>query len=77
MKVFTKIMKVIATLAAIAGVIYILATYGDKIVAWAKSLMAKLDCCCFGCDCDCDCDCDCCEDEAVEVIEADDKDFEG
>ena len=78
MKVFTKILKVFAVLAAIAGVIYVVATYGDKIVAWAKSLLAKFDCCCCGCDCDCDCDCDsdcdCCEDEVAEV---NDKDFEG
>lgn len=36
------IMKLVSALAAVAGAIYIIATYGDKIVAWAKGIM---DCC--------------------------------
>ncbi len=46
MKKFGTILKILAALAAIAGAIYILATYGDKIVAWAKQLLAKVNCCC-------------------------------
>ena len=65
MKTVTIIIKVIAALAAIAGVVYVVATYGDKIVAWAKKL---LGCCCDCCDCDCDCDCDC--ENVVEEAEA-------
>ena len=30
------ILKILAVLAAIAGIVYVIATYGDKIVAWAK-----------------------------------------
>lgn len=33
------VLKVLAALAAVAGVIYIIATFGDKIVAWAKKLL--------------------------------------
>ena len=36
MKVFGNILKVLVALAAIAGLVYVVATYGDKIVAWAK-----------------------------------------
>ena len=43
MKVFAKVMSILAIVAAIAGVIYIIATYGDKIVAWAKSLLEKFN----------------------------------
>lgn len=60
MKVFSTIMKIVVALAAIAGAVYVAATYGDKIVAWAKKLLGKCECCCgCGCDCDCDCECDC------------------
>lgn len=45
MKTFNLIVKILTALAAIAGVIYLIATYGDKIVAWAKEMMAKCPCC--------------------------------
>ncbi len=38
MKTFFKIMT---ALAAIIGAAYVIATYGDQIVAWAKKLLAK------------------------------------
>ena len=44
MKVFTNILKILAAIAAIAGAIYVVATYGDKIVAWAKKVWASLPC---------------------------------
>ena len=78
MNAFKTIMKILTALAAIAGVIYIIATYGDKIVAWAKKLLescpckCKCDCECAckcegGCDCECDCDCTCeCEEAPAE-----------
>ena len=44
MKIFTNILKVLTALAAIAGAIYVVATYGDKIVAWAKKVWASLPC---------------------------------
>ena len=80
MKAFTIIMKILAAAAAIVGAVYVAATYGDKIVAWAKKLLGCCSCCdecncpceddCDNCPCDGDCDtceCDCCEEE-VEVL---------
>lgn len=71
MKAFNVILKIVAALAAIAGIVYIAATYGDKIVAWCKKMLGKLDCLCGGsCDCgecSCQCEADCeecpCEDD--------------
>ena len=64
MKTFKVIAKIVVALAAIAGIVYVVATYGDRIVAWARKLLNR-DCCC-DCCCDCDCEeCDCeddCED---------------
>lgn len=37
--------KVLAALAAVAGVVFVVATYGDKIVAFAKKLLGKCPCC--------------------------------
>ena len=87
MKVFGIIVKIVLAMAAVAGIVYLAATYGDRVVAWAKGLL-KGKCCCGGnCDCDCDCEegeCTCdCEDEevTVEVVEAEpvaaEGDFEG
>ena len=62
MKVVATIAKVLTALAAIAGFVYIIATYGDKIVAWAKGLMSKFTWCeCDGCECNCNGECDGCE----------------
>ena len=78
MKVFSVVIKILVALAAVAGAVYIAATYGDKIVAWAKKLLNSCKCCC-ACECECDCDCDdvececcCCEaaEETEEVAEA-------
>ena len=44
MKAFTNILKILTALAAIAGAIYVVATYGDEIVAWAKKIWASLPC---------------------------------
>lgn len=40
------VVKILTALAAVIGAAYVIATYGDKIVAWAKELMAKLPCQC-------------------------------
>ena len=75
MNCFKTVIKILTALAAIAGVIYIIATYGDKIVAWAKKLLncscccGDEECCCEGeccCDEDCCCEgeCECCCEEA-------------
>ena len=84
MKVVSVILKIVGALAAIAGIIYVIATYGEKIVAWAKGLLGKFSkCTCEECTCPCDDDCDdckcegdcdnctCCEEveEVEEVVE--------
>ena len=46
MKFVSAIFKILAALAFVAGIIYLLATYGDKIVAWCKKLLACEGCCC-------------------------------
>ena len=58
MKTANVIIKIVAALAAVAGVVFVIATFGDKIVAWAKKLMG-----CCPCDGECEC---CCEDECFE-----------
>lgn len=42
MKALNTILKIAAALAALAGTLYVVATYGDKIVAWAKKLWAQM-----------------------------------
>ena len=42
MKVFNKIVKVFLALAAVAGIIYTIAAYGERIVAWARNLLETL-----------------------------------
>ena len=50
MKILSAIAKIVATLAFIAGVVCLVATYGDKIVAWAKRMLNKINsCCCCSC----------------------------
>lgn len=39
MKKFNTFIKILSALAAAVGAVYIVATYGDRIVAWAKQLM--------------------------------------
>ncbi len=41
---FNTIVKLFTALAAAVGAVYIVATYGDKIVEWAKGIMNG--CCC-------------------------------
>lgn len=38
------VLKVLTALAAVAGVVYVIATYGDKIVNWCKDLLASFAC---------------------------------
>ena len=45
MKAFTIVMKILAAAAAVVGAVYVAATYGDKIVAWAKKMLPKCPCC--------------------------------
>lgn len=46
MKTTKFIANVLVTLAAIAGAVYVIATYGEQIAAWCKKLLANLPCCC-------------------------------
>ena len=45
MKAFSIIMKILAAAAAVVGAVYVAATYGDKIVAWAKKLLPACPAC--------------------------------
>ena len=54
MKTVNTIVKILSALAAVAGVVYIIATYGEQITAWAKKTLASLP------------KCPCCKDDAVE-----------
>ena len=60
MKTANIIIKIFAALVAVAGVVFVIAKFGDKIVAWAKKLV--------GC-CPCDGDCECCDEECFEEAE--------
>ena len=62
------VLKLLTALAAIAGTVYVIATYGDKIVAWAKKILAACPCCNDTCECECEGECKCdgeckCEEE--------------
>ena len=68
MKNVALIAKIMTAVAAVVGVAYLVATYGDQIVAWAKKLLATCPCKCDAEDCaNCACDLEC----PVEVLEAD------
>ena len=54
MKVAKLIAKIVVALAAIAGAVYVIATYGNQIVAWCKKVLASLPCCDGECEC-CEC----------------------
>ena len=45
MKAFNMIVKVLAALAAVAGAVYIIATYGEQIVDWCKKTLEALPKC--------------------------------
>ena len=44
MKIFANVVKVLTALAAVAGAVYVIATYGEQIVAWAKKTLAAFPC---------------------------------
>ena len=45
MKTVNTIVKILSALAAVAGAVYIIATYGEQITAWAKKTLASLPKC--------------------------------
>ena len=49
--------KILTALAAVAGAVYVIATYGDQIVAWAKKVLSSLP------------KCPSCEEAAEEAVE--------
>ena len=51
------LVKILTALATVAGAVYIVATYGEQIVAWAKKLWNAMP------------KCPCCEEAAPEVVE--------
>jgi len=55
MKPVNTIIKILTALAAVAGAVYIIATYGEQIVAWAKKLWNAMP------------QCPACDDDEVEV----------
>ena len=55
MKTVNTIVKILSALAAVAGAVYIIATYGEQITAWAKKALASLP------------KCPCCKEDAPEV----------
>jgi len=57
MKALNTIVKILTALAAVAGFVYIIATYGEQIVAWCKKTLASLP------------KCSCCEEAEPEVVE--------
>ena len=69
MKNFALIAKILTAVAALVGIAYIIATYGEQIIAWAKKLLNACPCKCTADDCaNCECDLDC---PAAEEIFAD------
>lgn len=69
MKVVNVIVKVVVAMAAVAGVVYVVATYGDKIVAWAKKTLGACKCRCGDDECCCEETC-CCEEAVCEEAPA-------
>ena len=73
MKIAATIGKILAAVAAVAGAVYLIATYGDAIVAWAKKFLGCTCCCDEECCCEegeCCCGEECCCEEAAPVEEA-------
>lgn len=70
MKAFKTVAKILVALAAVAGAVYVVATYGDKIVAWCKDMLKRIPCCKCTCEGECTCVCEqeeaCAEEAAVE-----------
>ena len=64
MKIAATIGKILAAVAAVAGAVYLIATYGDAIVAWAKKFLGCT--CCCGEECCCEGEECCCEEAPAE-----------
>ncbi len=42
MKVFTTLLKILAAMAAVAAMVYVIVVHGETIIAWLKKQLAKL-----------------------------------
>ena len=70
MKNAALIAKIVTALAAVVGFAYIIATYGEQIIEWARKLLNTCPCKCTAEDCaDCECELDCPADEVTEADE--------
>lgn len=80
MKTFKIILKILVALAAIAGVVYVIATYGEKIAQWCKDMLNRLSSK-FGCKeedfCDAPSEENAVEEAASDAVVAEEADFEG
>ena len=77
MKNFALIAKIVTAIAAVVGFAYIIATYGEQIIEWAKKLLKSCPCKCTGDDCaDCECELVCPADEETEEEEPEAEDEE-
>ena len=79
MKNFALIAKIVTAIAAIVGFAYIIATYGEQIIAWAKKLLNSCPCHCTAEDCaNCECELDCpiAEETEEDEFESDEEDEE-
>jgi hypothetical protein len=73
MNAFSVIMKILAAAAVIAGIVFAVVVYGDKIMAFAKKLLSRIGC--YG-ECDDSDFVDDCDLEDEDFV-AGDQDFEG
>lgn len=69
MKAFTFIVKILTALSAVVGGIYILATYGEQIVAWCKKAVDSAP----ETLCKCKCDAAPVEEASVEEVTAEEE----
>ena len=77
MKNFALIAKIVTAIAAVVGFAYIIATYGEQIIEWAKKLLKACPCKCTCDDCaDCECELVCPADEESEEEEVEAEDEE-
>ena len=69
MKNAALIAKIVTAVAAIVGAAYLIATYGEQVVAWAKKLLSTCPCKCDAEDCaNCECELDCpVDDDEIDI----------
>lgn len=74
MNAFSVVMKILAAAAVIAGIVFVVIMYGDKIMSFVKKLLGRIGC--SACECD---DSDFVDESDLEDgdIVAADQDFEG